>query len=140
MPTRTIHLLHVEDDVAQQQFLAHHLAAMNEFAFDIHCVESEATAIQEFDKGHIDLVVLDYRLSQGDGLSCLRALRWRDQMVPIIAISGVATDEIAAELLEAGADDYIDKKDLTSSTLAHSVRESLIRAEALRKRMAGRQV
>ena len=54
--------------------------------------------------------------------------------MPIIAISGVATPEIAAELLQVGADDFISKKDLSGDVLARSVREALARADAWRRR------
>lgn len=137
MPTRTVRLLHVEDDLAQRRFMAHHLAAMGEFDFDIRCVASESAAVGEFDAARPDFVIVDYFLTEGDGLSCLQSLRARDSIVPIVAVSGVATPEIAAELLLAGADDYIGKQDLSRDVLARAVREALARADALRKRLPG---
>jgi DNA-binding response OmpR family regulator len=119
--------------------MAHHLATLSEFTFDIHCADSERVAVEEFDHGGAEFVILDYHLAQGNGLNCLRALRARDPIVPIIAVSGVATPEIAADLLQAGADDYIGKQDLSSGLLARSVRDALTRADALWKRIAGRR-
>jgi DNA-binding response OmpR family regulator len=139
MSTRTIRVLHVEDDLAQRRFMAHHLAAMGEFDFDIRCVASESDAVNEFDAAHPDFVIVDYFLTEGNGLSCLQSLRARDEIVPIVAVSGVATPEIAAELLHAGADDYIGKQDLSRDVLARSVREALARADAMRKRLPGRR-
>src|SRR3954452_17737050 len=129
MATRAIRLLHVEDDTAQRRFMAHHLAGVPELKFEIRYAASEGEAISEFDQGQIDFVILDFHLTQGDGLSCLEQLRLRDRIVPIIAVSGVATPEIAAKLLEGGADDYISKRDLSRSRLAKSVREALARAD-----------
>jgi DNA-binding response OmpR family regulator len=137
MPTRTIRVLHVEDDAAQRRYVAHHLAAQPEVRFDIRHAESESAAVAEFDERGAECVILDYHLAQGDGLSCLRTLRARDPIVPIIAVSGVATTEIAAELLQAGADDYIGKQDLTSAVLGRSIRDALARADACRKRGTG---
>jgi DNA-binding response OmpR family regulator len=82
----------------------------------------------------VEFVFLDYNLHQGNGLQCLKALRMRDPIVPIIAISGMATAEVSGDLVAAGADDYINKRDLTTAVLAHSLRDSLRLADAWRKR------
>ena len=71
--------------------------------------------------------------SEGDGLHCLKELRRRDAKVPIIAISGAASAKIARELVECGADDYLNKSDLSGRLLAKSVREVLIAMGCLEK-------
>ena len=134
MSNRMIKLLHVEDEVSQRRLLAHHLTAINEFQFDILCADTEDSALEAFDRGGVELVILDYHLRVGNGLQCLEKMRNSDAIVPIIAISGVATAEIAADLLQAGADDYIGKRDLTSSVLAPVVRQALARADVWRER------
>src|SRR5580658_2289971 len=103
MSLRNVTLLHVEDDPMQQRMIAHHLKAIPEHAFAITAVPSEELALDCFKKTHIDLVLLDYQLVQGDGMHLLGCLRKLDPYIPIIAISGVATSEIAAELVLAGA-------------------------------------
>lgn len=133
MTARTVRLLHVEDDEIQQRLAARHLQNLADMRFAITCVDSEDAAVAEFDKGGHDFVLLDYHLSQGNGLSCLRKLRHKDRIVPIVALSGAATPEIAAELLRVGADDYLSKQDLTTEALGKSVREALTRADAWRR-------
>jgi DNA-binding response OmpR family regulator len=135
MSRRTIKLLHVEDDPLQQRVLAHHLKLLAEFAFEITSVDGEERALEAFRGGKFDLVVLDYQLAQGDGLHLLQRLRQDDPIVPIFAISGVATSEVAAALVGAGADDYFDKRDLLSSELAKRVRTALLRTDTVRKRL-----
>jgi len=132
MPLTAIKLLHVEDDRIQQALLACELAALDEYRFDITVVTSEDEALAVFPGGGFELVILDYHLIQGDGVSCLRNIRQIDPIVPTIAISGVATDEIAAELISAGADDYLTKQTLDSTILGQSVRNVLTRAKAFR--------
>jgi DNA-binding response OmpR family regulator len=132
----TIRLLHVEDDRIQQALLARQLAAMEDFRFEITVVTSEDAALSVFPGGGFELIILDYFLVQGDGLSCLRHIRNFDPIVPIIAVSGVATDEIAAELISAGADDYLAKQSLDSSILGQRIRNVLARANAFRSREA----
>jgi DNA-binding response OmpR family regulator len=138
MPVRTVRLLHVEDDVIQLRMVAHHLKAIPEFAFAITAAASEELAMECFQSAKPDLVLLDYQLAQGDGMHLLVRMRELDPIMPIIAISGMATSEIAAELVKGGADDYFTKRDLKSADLAKSIRSSLRRAEAVRRRIASR--
>lgn len=133
MVARTVRLLHIEDDEVQQCLVARKLSALPEFRFAITYAASEETAVAEFAKGGHELILLDYFLSQGNGLSCLCQLRQRDEIVPIVALSGVAMPEIAAELLRAGADDYLSKKGLTADVLGQSIHGALGRADAWRR-------
>jgi DNA-binding response OmpR family regulator len=135
IPT-TIRLLHVEDDPIQQLLVAHQLAEISEYRFQITAAASEDDAIDLFPDGRYGLVILDYHLVQGDGVSCLRRIREIDRMVPIITVSGAASDEIAAVLISYGADDYIGKQMLESQLLRQSVRNVLTRAQAFRARFA----
>jgi len=133
MSARTIRVLHVEDDELQRRMLRAQLATLPDYAFALTCVASEDGAMEAF-RGGYDLVLLDYHLTQGNGLNCLRRLRQLDTSVPIIAISGKATPEVAADLLEAGADDYFSKDGLEPEALGRSIRAALARADAWRSR------
>lgn len=135
-PSTTIRVLHIEDDRIQQTLAAHYLSALSEYVFEIQTVPGEDAAVETFRQGTFDLVILDYHLSQGDGLHCLVRIRQLDTMVPVIAVSGIATDEIAAKLIEAGADDYLGKKSLDGPTLAQSVRNVLARTRAFKSRLS----
>jgi CheY-like chemotaxis protein len=94
-------------------------------------------ALSAFGSGRFDLVLLDYVLAQGDGLHLLQELRARDPVVPIIALSGTATAQIAADLIRGGADDYFDKSDLSAARFSESVRACIDRATKLRGRTPG---
>lgn len=134
MSARPVRLLHVEDNLAHRRLIGHYLNALKEeFKFDIFQADSEAAAVETFRNNGIDFVILDYHLTEGDGLSCLRQLRKLDPLVPIIALSGAATPEIASELLEVGADDYLSKQDLNREALANSVRAALSRKDLVTK-------
>lgn len=133
MDPRRIKLLHVEDNLAHRRLVGHFLAAMKEFSFDVFHADSEEAAVDSFRSNGIEFVLLDYHLTQGDGLSCLRRLRGVDPLVPIIALSGAATPEIASELLEVGADDYLAKQDLNRESLAGAMRNVLSRVDLVKQ-------
>jgi DNA-binding response OmpR family regulator len=87
-------------------------------------------ALQRFEEGRFDLVILDLMLPRLDGVEVCRQLRSRSQ-VPIIMLTakGSETDKVAG--LEVGADDYITKP--------FSMREfrSRVKAALRRSRMGG---
>lgn len=128
MPPHAVKLLHVEDDVAQRLLVGKYLALLKEFAFTVVRASAEPTAVTEFGKGGFDLVLLDYHLSFGNGLSCLQRLRQLDAGVPIVALSGVAPPEIIEQLRQHGADDFLNKDDLTPETFARCLRRALGRS------------
>jgi len=128
-PTR---VLHVEDDRIQRALIAHFLDMPEEHKYVVTGVESEEQAVDTFRRGGVDLVILDYQLAQGDGLNCLRQLRKLDPIVPVIAVSGMASPAIAADLIEAGADDYLNKQSLDKHILAESIETAMARAQGVR--------
>ena len=131
-PTR---VLHVEDDRMQRALIVHYLVVPGENKYAVTGVESEEQAVDAFRCGGVDLVILDYQLAEGDGLNCLRQIRQLDAIVPVIAISGTATAAIAAELIEAGADDYLSKKSMDKQTLSESMENALARAQGIRAKV-----
>jgi CheY-like chemotaxis protein len=135
MTTTTIRLLHVEDDMVQQRLVAFDLGKVSEYRFDITCAKSEDEAVAAFERDGADLVLLDYHLTQGNGLSVLEHIRRLDPLVPVIALSGAASPRIAAELVRAGADDFIAKGDLATQRLTASVRMALVRSQQVRARL-----
>ncbi|MFO0878616.1 MAG: response regulator [Gemmataceae bacterium] len=129
-PPRALRVLHIEDDPLQQQALALHLASLRTFRCTISQAPSEEKAIALFQSQPFDVVLLDYQLESGNGLGCLRRLRAINPIVPIVVVSGVARPEVAADLLEAGADDFLGKQNLSGERLARTITEAVARADA----------
>jgi DNA-binding response OmpR family regulator len=78
-----------------------------------------------------DLIVLDLKLAEEDGLQLVRELRMKSS-VPIIIVTGHRRDEVDRIVgLELGADDYLTKPFSPRELLAR-VRAVLRRAEAAR--------
>src|SRR5262245_30418822 len=66
-----------------------------------------------------DCVLLDYHLPDLDGLEFFRSLR--DVAVAVTVLTGRDDDELAARILEAGAEDYLLKDGLTAHALTRSI-------------------
>lgn len=75
---------------------------------------------------HVDLVLLDLVLTDGNALELMPALRMRTQ-APVLILSGRGTDRDRVEALDGGADDYIAKP-FRSRELCARVRANLRRS------------
>jgi len=100
-------------------------------------VERAATGAAALDAQAADLVLLDLRLPDMDGLDVCRALRGRSE-VPIIVVTARGEEADRVVGLELGADDYVVKpfglRELIARIRAVTRRTGVggIRAEALR--------
>lgn len=56
-----------------------------------------------------DLIILDYRLADTDGLTLFRKIRQEDRVTPILITSGYGTKELLSQMLEMRANAFIDK-------------------------------
>ena len=78
-----------------------------------------------------DLITADYYLSQFNVSSALAVLQKSALDIPLIVISGEVTDEIAVGLMQAGAQDYLNKDRL--ARLVPVLERELVQAERRRK-------
>ena len=127
MANGSARILLVDDEQSIQTLLSYPL---RKEGYHVTSALDGSEALQRFDEGRFDLVVLDLMLPRRDGVEVCRELRQRSQ-VPIIMLTakGSESDKVAG--LEVGADDYITKP--------FSMREfrSRVKAALRRSRMAG---
>jgi two-component system, NtrC family, response regulator AtoC len=90
------------------------------------------SGLVQFSTQQPDLVILDYRLPDVDGISVIRQLRELDSEMPILMITGHGSIELAVEAMKAGASDLLTKP----VPLADLQRR--IEAFASRQRQSGR--
>jgi DNA-binding response OmpR family regulator len=101
----TARILLVDDEQSIQTLLSYPL---RKDGYHVTSALDGGEALQRFEEGRFDLVILDLMLPRIDGVEVCRQLRSRSQ-VPIIMLTakGSETDKVAG--LEVGADDYITK-------------------------------
>jgi diguanylate cyclase (GGDEF)-like protein len=74
-----------------------------------------------------DLVLLDLTLPDARGLETLQRFRERFAFVPVVLLTAVEDPEIEASALQAGAQDFLGKDELTARTLRRVVRYAIER-------------
>jgi PAS domain S-box-containing protein len=89
--------------------------------FDIDEETSAASVLDRLRGQRYDCVILDHGLPGEDGLSLLRRIRAAGNYTPVLVVTGLE-DEIAAELITAGASDYLPKADVNPRMLERRLR------------------
>jgi signal transduction histidine kinase len=87
--------------------------------------------VNNLKRNFFDCVFLDYRLPDRDGLELIQELQNREIKVPLIVLTGQGDEQIAVELMKAGASDYLPKSKISPEILERTLRNAmrLYRAE-----------
>jgi two-component system, cell cycle response regulator len=88
-------------------------------------VKSVGEAITLLNTNQFDIVLMDYMLSDGNGLELLGKIHESGIDVPVVAITGKGDELIASRLIKAGAQDYLPKAKISTSSLTRSINNSL---------------
>jgi DNA-binding response OmpR family regulator len=124
MDGRTTRILLVDDEQPVQRLLSYPL---EKEGYEVVPARDGQEALESFEEGQFDLVVLDIMLPKMDGLEVCRRLRAKSS-VPIIMLTAKAEEIDKVIGLELGADDYITKP-FSIREFRSRVRAALRRAE-----------
>lgn len=115
-------VLIVEDEASYSEALSY---VLRKEGFDVAVAETGPDALEAFERGGADIVLLDLMLPGLPGTEVCRAIR-QTSAVPIIMVSAKDTEVDKVVGLELGADDYVTKP--------YSPRELVARIRAVLRR------
>ena len=127
--TRTV--LTVDDDEFVREILA---AYLEDSGYGVLQAENGLLGLEAFRREKPDLVMLDLRMPEMDGLEVLGFITKESPDTPVILVSGMGTIGDAIKALKLGAWDYIAKPIHDMGVLEHAVNKALERAEFLEQR------
>jgi signal transduction histidine kinase len=119
MDTERVDLLIVEDDDVDREAVQRLLGST--FAVRAAALGSEARALWQ--QSQPDVVLLDYRLPDVDGLALIPELA--DAFIPVIVLTGEESPEVVVEAMQRGAQDYLVKNHLSKHALEYAIANAI---------------
>jgi len=122
-------ILVVDDDPVVRASIRGSLQGCGFSVREAGCCESGLTAF----RGHRpDVVLVEHRLPDGDGVQLISQLRATDPEVPCIVLSGHGTIDLAVQAVKDGAESFVTKP--IKSGLLEALIGRLLQRQASRKR------
>ena len=119
-----LRILLVDDDVVDRLAVKR---LLRDAGIAAHVSEhgDRGSALDAARRERFDCVLLDYRLPGTDGIALLRDLRNGGLGSPVVALTGQGDEQVAVELMKAGAADYLNKNGLSAERLERSLRYAM---------------
>jgi signal transduction histidine kinase/AmiR/NasT family two-component response regulator len=134
---RQITVLAAEDNTVNQMVLR---ALLDQAGIDVAIVGDGQAAIDAWDAGAFDLILMDVQMPVMDGPTATKAIRAREAAqgrarTPIVALTANAMSHQVSEYLDAGMDGFVAKP-IEVARLFAAIEEALSAAEATELRAA----
>jgi chemotaxis protein histidine kinase CheA/CheY-like chemotaxis protein len=113
-------ILVVDDSAGVRQLLS---ATLNGAGFDVEVASGARDAMLAMARSGFSAMVVDYSMPRSNGVELVRAMRSADVRIPIVMVSGVATQEEKDAAWSVGVDAYLDKFDLRQGVLTKTLRQ-----------------
>jgi diguanylate cyclase (GGDEF)-like protein/PAS domain S-box-containing protein len=130
MAGRPLRVLLIEDNPAEAELVAELLRRSRRESFDLERVDRLAAGLTRLERGGIDAVLLDFSLPDSAGLATYRRVRELAPAVPVVVLTNLDDEEVAASAVREGAQDYLLKRELDTAVLARAIRYAVERSSA----------
>jgi diguanylate cyclase (GGDEF)-like protein/PAS domain S-box-containing protein len=127
-------LLLVEDNAGDARLLKEMFREQGADHVEMTNVVSMVQAEAHLAKGAVDIILLDLGLPDAQGLDAIRRAHAAAPRLPLVVLTGLDDELLAAQSLQEGAQDYLIKGQIDSRSLGRSLRyavERKIMEEAL---------
>lgn len=101
-------ILLVEDNADDAEIITKYLSKSIEF-IEIEKAISGSEGLNKIQQKRFDIIILDYMLSDTDGLKLLEKIKSRNMNAFVVMLTGVDDRKTAVEAMKLGASDYIVK-------------------------------
>jgi PAS domain S-box-containing protein len=131
--SRTI--LIVEDSLTYRKLLCDYLSKDNRYTYTILETETGAEGLKQYRLAQPDAILLDYLLPDMNGLEFLHALQQQIKKpdLPVVLLTEYESDKLATKAIDSGAQQYLNKSELTTENLRLSLHNAIKQGELLRQ-------
>ncbi len=125
-----INLLLVEDNPGDAELMHLILEGISEPRYTVINVSRLEQALQAIRSEPFDIVILDLGLPDSSGIDTLRTLIKAAPMLPVVVLTGNLDEQIGLEAVKAGAQDFLNKGQISSQLLLRVLRYAFERKQA----------
>ena len=127
MHDRPLNILLVEDNPGDARLLSENLTEEAGDTFHLNWVQDLTTALKKVSVELVDAVLLDLNLPDSEGFDTFTRMRAAAADTPILVLTGLEDDQIGLKAIQQGAQDYLNKSDLTGGAIARALRYAVER-------------
>jgi diguanylate cyclase (GGDEF)-like protein len=123
-----IRVLLIEDNPGDARLVQEMLADEGDSDYALTTVTTLRAGIERLKADVFDTVLLDLSLPDGQAVETLGALRSQEGRRPILVLTGIKDDVLAANAMRQGAEDFLVKGQIDGPSLARAVRHAIERS------------
>jgi PleD family two-component response regulator len=127
MKDTTLRVLLVEDNAGDARLLREMFRTEKADSFQLTHVIRMSDAETDLAKGEVDIVLLDMGLPDAHGIETVRRAHAAAPNVPMIVLTGLEDEDLAAEAMTEGAQDYLIKGQIENRALPRALRHAIER-------------
>ncbi len=122
-PKTLTKILIVDDEDIDRDTYIRYLRSDTDYTYEIIEAETLEDGLEIWRSQSPEMILLDLKLPDGDGLEFLEALHdgCDDKRLPVIVLTGQGDEQTAVQAMKLGASDYLEKKDITAVSLCISI-------------------
>ncbi len=132
MDRRPINLLLIEDNPGDARLFREQLTdpqSLNQ-TYKITWVTTLTAGINTLTGQPVDVILLDLSLPDSQGLETFNKMHEAAPKIPLLVLTGLSDENLALEAVSKGAQDYLDKNDITPTLLNKAIRYAIERQKA----------
>jgi len=127
-------LLLVEDNPADSDLIKEYLEEDQDLKYSVIETQTLTEALELLGRKNIDVVLLDLSLPDSSGLDTVRNLLSDFPMIVLIILTGLKDHQVALQAVRFGAQDYLEKDQLTPMLLHRSISYAIERKKAFNEK------
>jgi signal transduction histidine kinase len=127
MKETALRVLLVEDNAGDARLLREMFSTEKPGSFELTHLLRMSEAMIHLAKGGVDVVLLDLGLPDAHGLDTVRQAHALAPNIPLIVLTGLDDEALAAEAMKEGAQDYLIKGQIENRALPRALRHAIER-------------
>lgn len=127
---KKVEILLFEDNPGDVNLIEEMLEEFTDFPYEIINVETLNEGLNILKERPFNVILLDLRLPDSDGIDTFTGVYSINSRIPIIILTGMNDEKIGVDAVKKGAQDYLVKGQVDGRLLTRSIRYSIERKKA----------